>query len=489
MDIGTSRQLFIDNRFFESSENVKLCMNPPIQHPEILLTGDKAWEALGISAYNTVFREEDGRFRMWYGAMMKSGLPQEGAIRLGYAESEDGLHWEKPVLGLIPFQGSKENNLVAPNLGGQSMQGGTIYRDERAPQAERYKLWSKFQPTNKQISKGILPGLWTMYSADGIHWEVPEGQPNPADQMCDTQNMFFWDDRLEEYVGYTRVKETQRLDEAAEASGKGRYRSIGRITSPDFQNWSKTQIVLEADAEELAIPVPYQRDDARPNLDIYTSCAMKIPDVQDVYFMMPSVFYHWGDNDFPATMDIKLMASRDGISWKRCGNRQPFLRNGLDGSASSGMVFANPWLIPMDNELWFYYTGRGHTHAEDRKDQKKNGVFRATLRRDGFISADVGYSGGTFTTPPLRFEGKRLELNLDGSAGGWLQAELQDEQGQPLPGYKLEEADTLMGNAISKPVTWKGSDDLGKLAGQTVRLRIVMRDMKLYAFQFFTGEK
>ncbi len=105
-------------------------------------------------------------------------------------------------------------------------------------------------------------GLWAMYSSDGIRWQEYSGQPNPFDQWCDTQNVFFWDDRLEQYVGYTRVRETQVAEEAA-AAGGGTYRSIGRITSHDFRSWSKTQIVLEADADDLAIPVPYQREGPR----------------------------------------------------------------------------------------------------------------------------------------------------------------------------------------------------------------------------------
>ena len=145
---------------------------------------------------------------------------------------------------------------------------------------------------------------------------------------------------------------------------------------------------------------------------------------------------------------------------------------------------ANPWLIPMGDEVWFYYCGTGGTHVPGHRDRARNGLFRASLRRDGFVSADTGYGGGTFTTPPLRFDGNRLELNLDGSAGGWLKVEIQDDGGHPLAGYGLGEADTVLGNAVCKTVTWKGQDDLGELVGRTVKLRVVMRDMKLYAFQF-----
>jgi len=483
MDIGTQKQLLFDDRFLEASEGISLCMNPPVQHAEPVLVADRPWEQLGIAGYNTVLREADGRFRLWYGAMMKGGLPQEGAIRLCYAESDDGLHWTKPTLGMISFLGSKDNNIVAPLRENQSMQGATVLRDERASPDERYKLWSKFLPTDSQVAEGVLPGLWAMHSSDGIHWQEYSGQPNPPDQSCDTQNMFFWDDRIQVYVGYTRVRETQAADEAA-AAGRGRYRSIGRITSPDFRSWSKTQIVLEADADDLAIAVPFQRDDPRPNIDYYTSCAMKYTDAQDAYVMLPSAFYHWGDNDFPATMDVQLLTSRDGIDWRRAGERRPFLRRGLDGSPSSGMIFANPWPVPMGDELWLYYAGIGHTHSDKQIDPKNGGIFRATLRRDGFVSADAGYSGGEFTTPPLQFGGARLELNCDGGAGGWLKVEIQDADYQPLPGYALADAVAVVGNSTCKPVTWTNRDTVDKLLGQPVRLRFVMRDMKLYAFQF-----
>ena len=464
-------------------------MNPPVQHLEPVLVGDRPWELLGIGGYNTVWREAEGRFRLWYDAGMKAGLPQEGARRLCYAESDDGLHWHKPELGLIPFQGSRANNIVAPHLDRQSLQGATVYRDERASPAERYKLWTKYRPTDEEMATGVGAGLWAMYSADGIHWEAYPDQPNPPDQMCDTQNMFFWDERIEHYVGYTRVLETQHLDEAAAAAGKGRYRSIGRITAPDFHTWSDTQIVLEADARDLAIPVPFQRDDPRPNIDFYTSCAMKYAEAQDVYLMFPSAFYHWGENDFPATMDVQLLTSRDGIAWHRQGDRRPFLRCGPDNTASGGMVFANPWLIPMGPELWLYYAGTGHTHAvgDAGIDARQSGIFRAVLRRDGFVSADAGYGGGQFTTPPLHFGGNRLELNLDGSAGGWLKVEIQDAESRPLPGYSLADADAVGGNAVCKPVTWKGRGDLGELAGRPLRLHFVMRAMKLFAFQFTQG--
>ncbi|MFC1526511.1 hypothetical protein ACFL6X_06855 [Candidatus Latescibacterota bacterium] len=491
MDVDTQRQLFFDRRFIDSSTGVSLRMNAPVQHPEPVLVADRPWESHGIGAYNTVMLEPDGRFRMWYDAGVKGGLPSEGARRLGYAESEDGLHWTKPSLGLIEFAGSRDNNLVAPPLERQSLQGATVMVDERAPAEARYKGWTKFRPTDDELAAGAEAGLWAMQSPDGIHWTLSEGQPNPAGESCDTQNMLFWDDRLELYVGYIRVRQTQHRDEAAEAAGRGRYRSVGRITSPDFRSWTPLEIVFQADVQDLAMPVPFQREDPRPNIDYYTSCAMKYPWAQDAYVMLPSAYYHWGENDYPATMDVHLLTSRDGIRWERAGEREPFLRAGADGGPQSGMLFANPWLIPMGDELWLYYSATAKTHGPpppgSRKAQEgrsSGGIYRSSLRRDGFVSADAGYAGGELVTPEVTFGGTQLELNFEGSAGGWIQVEILDSNGVPLPGFGLAQADAARGNGVSKPVSWQGAADVSALAGKPVRLRFVMRSVKLYAFQF-----
>ncbi len=485
LDIGSERQLLFDDRYFEKARGIVRRMNPPSQDDSPVFTPGRPWESMGFAGYNTVRREEDGTFRLWYGAMMKIGLPQEGAIRLCYAESGDGAHWERPELGLIPFQGSTRNNIVAPQLERQSMQGATVYRDDRAPAPERYKLWSKLRPTDDELAAGALQGLFAMHSPDGIRWSVYPGQPNPPDQQCDTQNVFFWDDRVGAYVGYTRLRETQHADEAAAAT-RGRYRGVGRITSHDFRTWSATQRILEPDDTDREIPVPVRN--TNPVLDYYTNCAMKYPWAQDAYLMFPSVFYHWEKQDgFPATMDVQLLTSRDGIAWDRAGDRDPFLRPGPDGSVSSGMIFANPWLVPDGDALWLYYTGMSRRHDQSPSAPAPSAIYRSRIRRDGFVSADAGYGGGEFTTPPLVHAAGTLEVNCDGSAGGWLSVEVQDASGRPLPGYTIADARPVTGNAIRKRVTWRAHTNAPEHPASPHRLRFVMRGMKLYAFGIGLG--
>jgi hypothetical protein len=141
----------------------------------------------------------------------------------------------------------------------------------------------------------------------------------------------------------------------------------------------------------------------------------------------------------------------------------------------------------MGDELWIYYTGKNDDHS-DRVDPKAGkrmtGVTRAILRLDGFVSADAAYTGGSLTTPPIVFEGNRLELNIDTSAGGVAQIEIREASGEPIRGYSLAEADELNGNSVRVPVSWQGKTDVSVLAGRAVKLHFKLRDSKLYAFQF-----
>jgi hypothetical protein len=517
--VGSEKQLFIDDRFIAHSDGITLTMNPPYQDHEPLLLADKPWEG-HIGAYDTVLKEGD-LFRMWYHVNPpdRSSRITEGAA---YAESNDGIHWTKPNLGIIDYQGSKSNNLVAPQpagsegywfSGGRSLDlrlcGASVFRDTNpdCPPAERYKLWAKtngIMPAGVNLDPGEVPlgvmagdaletekrvmtsGLVSMYSADGIEWNVYEKRVETG--ACDTLNIATWDERLGKYVGYVRM--------IPEVNGQ-KYRSVGRLVSDDFQDWSATDSVFEAD--EIDLQARPTSDESVMCVDVYTNGFMKYPFAQEAYFMMPSFNYHWDHATGPSTLDVRLLTSRDGIDWQQAGGRKPFVRMGPWGSLDSSMIFACPGVVPVGDELWSYYAGFNTNHrgildpvsAEKAQETtspsfpgKGSGIFRAVSRLDGFISADAPYQGGTLTTPPVMFTGNRLELNLDTSAGGVVRLEIQNSEGKPLDGFSLADADDLNGNSVRMPVSFNGSTDMGRLAGVPVRLSFQMYDCKLYAFQF-----
>ena len=70
-----------------------------------------------------------------------------------------------------------------------------------------------------------------------------------------------------------------------------------------------------------------------------------------------------------------------------------------------------------------------------------------------------------------------------------LRVELQTAEGDPLPGFTLDECDELFGDTLDRTVSWDGQADLSAVAGTPVRLRFVLRDADLFAFQFYDSAR
>ena len=66
-----------------------------------------------------------------------------------------------------------------------------------------------------------------------------------------------------------------------------------------------------------------------------------------------------------------------------------------------------------------------------------------------------------------------------------MEVELLDQQGHPIPGFTREDVLPVNGNSVRMPVRWKGANsDVSQLAGKPIKVRFLMRECKLYAFQF-----
>lgn len=512
IDVGSRKQLFIDHKFMEASEGVRLVMNAPYQTREKLVTADAPWESdAHLGVYSTVV-QEGGKIRMWYD--VRAGQREPGKnppfMGLAYAESKDGLHFDKPALGLVERNGSKRNNLVFPTDPSLvAIGGGSVWVDDNPRTPTRYKSWSKFYPKPGSGLRGPHR-IWS--SPDGLRWKLEERLVTGL-RAADTQPSWFWDPRVNRYVGYSREWVRDR------SIGFG-ARMASYNESDDLFQWDSMQFVLGPDERDAAAAAPMlideqkivvQGEDVLPPgrgprsagqvgsggqdavltpitpLDFYGPGVFPY---EGVYLALIPVFYHWsgtGVSTVPSTFDVQLAVSRDGRHFTRPGPRQPFLRTGPAGSFDSKMIYPTLRPVRMGNDLWIYYTGTNHDHAsriDAKSPQEEVAISRAILRLDGFVSADADYEGGTILTPPLRFQGSRLELNVDTSAGGVVRVEILEESGKPIRGFTMHEAEEITTNDVKAVVKWTGGSDVSRLAGKPVRLRFLMRAAKLYAFQF-----
>ncbi len=489
IEIGDRRELFIDDTLIEQLDG-DACRR--MHHPqprEIALRHDAPWEGNGCG-YHSLFTDAD-RYRLYYKAW-KIRLGPAAAVEekspdiyTCCAESRDGRTWTKPNLGLVYHEGSKANNIV---LGRDSLAGveadpghPAIFRDENPAARTRYKGFVRVRNAR---------GLIAIESSDGLGWKPMATKPVITDGAFDSQNLAFWDEVRGEYRAYWRYfQEGMEDKETGNPSG---IRAIRTATSPDMINWSN-----QADLTYVGDPPPEQ---------LYVNQIKPYHRAPHLLIGFPARYLErpWGssmralpDREFrefrstarerygTAISESLLMCSRDGVSFTRWP--EGFLRPGPErpGTWNYGHQYLAWHLIETVSDLGPGAPNELSLYAvENYWMEPGSALRRYTLRLDGFVSIQAPASGGECTTKPLVFDGDTLRLNMATSVAGEIRVEIQDETGNPIEGFSLDDCDPLFGDSVDRKVVWKNGSDLWALVGKPVRLRLTLRDADVYAFRF-----
>jgi len=208
-------------------------------------------------------------------------------------------------------------------------------------------------------------------------------------------------------------------------------------------------------------------------------------------------------------IETQVATSRDGIHWKRYP-RPVYVGTGTHQNWPVNQAYLAHGMIRRGNEIWQYYFGTEIYHSTWSKDKSKSAVYRVVQRVDGFVSADTPYEKeGYLITKPLIFKGNRLVLNIDTDAAGYAQVGFLDENGDPIPGFSVNDCVYINGDFIETEVEWfpnwkefpsvegkkieelipykeqfELTKDLSQFEGKVVQVVFRMRGSKLYAMQF-----
>ena len=473
VDIGNRRQLFVDHKFVMKKRNVELRVHQPLKTGETSIQSDPGRELGSCSVL-----EKDDIYHMWYTSSLNS---------LAYASSLDGIRWNRPFFNLTTSEDfPKPNNIVlGKGAGGVESGGHMVFLDPNASEGQVFQLVS-----------GLNKAIAIFSSPDGIHWKHTRSNVVTYDTISgphhlDSQNIIFWDTRIEKYVTYVRKNAPKDTE-----YGWSQGRSVARNESENLSylgHVNDLPVVIEAGGRE----------------DIYTSGVIQYPWADEVYFAFPTLYYHYSNwqSEFEmetptnaGVLDTRFAVSRDGINWNNF-NWHTFIPLGMEGEFDSKRIYMGYGMVPSLNgrEIYMYYMGTNETHGWNRDDRNnrilvaagveprpmQRAISRVVLRRDGFVSIHAPYEGGDFTTPPLRFKGDQLVLNIENRSTGELQVEILNENKIPIPGYSLVDSDIIHStNEINRVVTWNGGSSVKRLEGKIVYLHFVLRDTDLYALQF-----
>ena len=237
LNLGTRLELFVDDFLIEFMDGLELKRHPPRSAGKVL-TLDKPWEGATCD-YQVIIKDQD-RYRMYYRGSSHKGYTIPSFLKPGevvvpehsqfavYVESRDGITWTRPNLGIVEFDGSKENNIVLQGDGSHNL---APFRDDNpaAKSSERYKAVGSGSRDGKPVLYGFV-------SADGIHWDKIQEEPIITDGKFDSLNVAFWDSARGRYVSIYR-------------DFRNGVRTIKHATSSDFLNWTPGQWGKFGDAE------------------------------------------------------------------------------------------------------------------------------------------------------------------------------------------------------------------------------------------------
>lgn len=465
--IGERRELFVDQYLIERLENTALRLHEPVSGG-VAIRYDRPWEGPVIGG--TCVLPYRGRYLMYYGTMQ---IGDENYV-LCVATSDDGATWNKPALGLVERSGHRDTNLVADENGQPFSVVPWLDTRPGVPEDERIKALHS-EPLSGEAHTAFRDPkgpkrLVIHVSADGLTFRKLAPQPEIVSNLpnsFDGGNTMFWSDAEQLYVLYYRFWDG--------------YRTMARITSPDFYHWSEPVPMTYGGTPREQFytnnTVPYFR---APHIYIAPAARFMerrrvITDEQAQVIGLHSARGHFYGND---CSDAVLLTSRAGSTQYDRTFMEAFIRPGLGASNwVSRTNYPLTGILPCGPEQMMCFVKRHNM-------QNSTFIERLLLRTDGFASVTAPWAGGEMLTRPFTFAGKRLEINYRTSAAGSVRVELQDEGGRPLAGYGLEECTEIIGDEIARTVSWSQGPDVGALAGRAVRLRFVLKDADLFAMQF-----
>ena len=441
-EINTKRNRFLllDNRIIDLAENAKLAPGTVKKHEaNPLFIEDKPWEKRFDNLYgNVMYDTEDRLYKCWYCPFIvdysAKGMtleerkkeydpPEDREMAICYATSKDGIHWEKPNLGLVEYNGSKENNIIW-----RGPHGAGVFKDaQETNPARRYKV--------------IFQGLNVSFSSDGIHW-APAQKLEGLRVAGDTHNNAFWAPTRGKYVGITR---TWR-----EVSGRS-VRQVGWMESDDFLHWTPVEVVMEGTTNKLqtyAMPVFY-----------YGGVYLGLVAIHS----QPPIDRVW----------TELTWSPDAKEWHRIAEGEPLIpcsEKALD--YDYGCVYACATPVFLEDEIRLYYGGSDWMHFGWRS----GCLALATLRPDGF----AGYEQkemekpAKITTTAIPYKDQNVRLTADVYQGGSIKVSIVDNNGENIATAKpISETVTDELLKWNKPVKM-----------DEIRFKFDFINAKLYSFSF-----
>ncbi len=437
--------LFIDDWNLCVMENVRRVMGRPQYVPEATLV-DPLTE--GTWNFPFVWRDETtGRWRAIYGAAIPDGprhpgnfMPRSQGLML--AESDDGIHWERPD---VSARVAKTFVQHAPNqVFGTTghIDGAPIFLDPVDPDPSR-RFKYLFAKDGKQ---GFAA------SPDAVSWRVVS-ESVFGDYCLDSPITAF----------YNHHRGTHCISRRPHNGD----RRVALFETKDWKTILNHEVVIHPDPEDDLLIQFY-------GMPVYRYEHLYIGLLWRLH-CHPVRGVHKG---YGGGIDCALAYSLDGWHFNRA-THGAFIERNPRGEHGGGCLYTGAMVVADGKEIRFYSGGSKTEHFIDQ-DLDDAALTLHTLRLDGFFHLESRVRGRVMTRL-LIFSGGDLRLNVRAPYGR-VRVQFRDENEVPLPGYTLDECVPFKGDELYWRPEWTSGASIAALADKgKVLLEIELEDAELYA--------
>lgn len=460
-----------------------------------------SWDSGLTTIWGTVLKE-NGLFRMWYwGQPAPESYDEKPDLPfVCYAESEDGINWRKPNLGITGRNRYPGNNLLT--LPGCCMgvvrafpQTGTKYLMALI----RYNVPLVFDITDIPENKIDNPaGTYIYASDDGFYWRMVTKIFTHGDWAC-----LYADNETKRYLLYNKI---------GAMHGITSRRSAIIVHSEDGIHWEGYEGVRKW--HECFVPDDYDDMIAKQYGGLISEyygvgmyrCGEILVSVEDMLVVWPPLRQNFSQNP-NGLCYFRLGFSHDGIIWRHPQGRPVWLECGNPGEFDAGFMVPSSTFVEHNDELFFYYGGSRYDHgwsinpdfSLDRKiplihHRDTARIMMAKIKKDRFASLASTYSGRFDVDAGDKRLGNFLYINCAcKSSDSCIRVAIAEKEGpyhgarrktENLKGFSFDDCIPVNVDSTRAPVRFKNASISEIPIDKPLTLRFELNKAEIFGYEW-----
>lgn len=384
------------------------------------------------------------------------------------AKSNDGINWEKPQLGLVEYNGTKNNNLIDIEIDDHVI-ACVVYYEPDDPNPDRHFKMA-FETAR------YANNLAVAFSADGLRWKLhPDNPVGPTfEQAGGTKFNGVY------YITGQGLRHEHWTP-------KGFARMLSTHFSYDFEQWSTASCLGHRRDTLPPRPTHYGISNG-PQVHLGAALWNRGNTLIGFYGMWDG---HPSNDRRLTRMNLGLLVSHDALHYREPIPDFPIVEAaeiGWKNAYESDVNINFPALIQgqgfenIGDETFFWYA--------PWPEQDSDGIRVAIWPRDrlGYFSPFNGpESKAHVTSQPIFLNGQttRIRLNVDGlSPDAQIKVSILDEKLNELSDYRSDDNLDPLESGFRQAVRWRNQDSVR--SDEPIRVRVDFEgrrpeDVKLYA--------